>query len=119
MSIFVENENGTVEISNRAIATVVGSAATENFGVVGMASKSQVRDGIIEILKRENYTRGIVVKQADNSFAVDVYIIVKYGVKISEVSKNVQEYVAYHLNKHLGLEPDAVNVYVQSVLVND
>lgn len=119
MSIFVENEYGTIEISNSAIATIVGYAATENFGVVGMASRSQVRDGIIEILKQENYSRGVVVKQAGNSFAVDVFIIVSYGIKVSEVSKNVQEHVAYHLEKNLGLIPDSVNVYVQSVQVNE
>lgn len=118
MSIYVQNEYGTVEMSNTAIATIVGAAATENFGVVGMASKKQVRDGINEILKRKNYSKGAIVRQEEgNSFAVDVYIIVSYGVKISEVSYNVQERVAYRLSEMLGLTPNSVNVYVQSVRV--
>lgn len=118
MSIYVQNEHGTIEISSKAIATIVGAAATENFGVVGMASRQQVRDGINEILNKENYTRGIVVRpEENNSFAVDVYIIVSYGVKISEVSYNVQERVTYRLSHSLGLIPNSVNVYVQSVLV--
>lgn len=39
-------------LSNDVIATVVGGAATDNYGVVGMASKNQIRDNISEILKK-------------------------------------------------------------------
>lgn len=120
MSIYVQNEHGTIEISSKAIATIVGAAVTENFGVVGMASRQQVRDGINEILNKENYTKGIVVRpEENNSFTVDVYIIVSYGVKISEVSYNVQERVTYRLSHSLGLVPNSVNVYVQSVWVSE
>lgn len=120
MSINVQNEYGNIDLSSKAIATIVGVAATENVGVVGMSSKHQVRDGINEILKKENYTKGVVVEAVENnSFVVNVYIIVSYGVKISEVSKNVQERVTYRLSEILGLTPQAVNVYVQSIRVFD
>ena len=56
------------------------------FGVVGMASKNQIKDNITEILRKENYSRGVVVRQEDNGIAVDVYTIISYGTKISEVS---------------------------------
>lgn len=117
MSVKVKNEYGHVEISNEVIATVVGGAATEIFGIVGMASRHQVRDGIIEILNRENYSRGVVVRQAGNGIAVDVYIITSYGIKISEVSRNVQERVSYQLEASLGIRPQSVNVFVQGVRV--
>ncbi len=116
MSVTVNNEFGAIEISNDVIATVVGGAATEIPGVVGMASRQQVRDGINEILNRENYARGVVVSQEDG-VNVDVYIIVSYGTKISEVSKNVQERVSYQLKASLGVEADAVNIYVHDVRV--
>ena len=54
-----------------------------------MASKNAIRDGFDGILNRANYKRGVVVKSEDNEITVDVYIIVGYGLKISEVSKNV------------------------------
>ena len=63
------------------------------FGIVGMASKKQIKDNINEILRKENYSRGVVVRQEENGIAVDVYTIVSYGTKISEVSRNVQEKV--------------------------
>lgn len=119
MSVKMTTEDGTIEISNEVIATVVGGAATEIFGIVGMASRQQVRDGLNEILNRENYSRGVVVRQEGEDVAVDVYIIVSYGTKISEVSKNVQERVRYQLDLNLGIEASSVNVYVQGVRVQN
>ncbi len=99
------------------IATVVGGAATDIYGIVGMASKNQIKDNLNDILRRENYSRGVVVRQEDNGIAVDVYTIVSYGTKISEVSRNVQEKVKYNLETLLGVTANSVNVFVQGVRV--
>ena len=101
------------------IASVVGGAATEVFGIVGMASKNQIRDNLNEILKRDNFAKGVVVRQDGDKIAVDVYIIVGYGTKISEVCRNVQNKVKYNLESMLGITADAVNVIVQGVRVID
>lgn len=117
MAVNIKTQYGNIDISSDVIATVVGGAATEIFGIVGMASRKQVRDGLNEILNRENYSRGVVVRQEGNGIAVDVYIIVSYGTKISEVSKNVQERVGYQLELNLGIKANSVNVFVQGVRV--
>lgn len=117
MPVTIKNNYGHIEISEEVIATVVGGAATEIFGIVGMASKNQLRDNVNEILKKENYSRGILVGNEDDSLTIDVFIIVSYGTKISEVSKNVQERVTYQLETTLGMKADSVNVYVQGVRV--
>ncbi|MCZ3393515.1 Asp23/Gls24 family envelope stress response protein, partial [Enterococcus faecium] len=47
-------------------------------------------------------------------------IIVGYGTKISEISKNVQSKVKYSLESMLGISANSVNVFVQGVkLLND
>ena len=117
MAVKIKTQAGTIEITNDVIATVVGGAATDVFGIVGMASKKQIRDNINEILKRENYSKGVVVRQEENGIAVDVYTIVSYGTKISEVSRNVQEKVKYNLETMLGVTANSVNVFVQGVRV--
>ncbi|AMV61433.1 Putative alkaline-shock protein [Pediococcus damnosus] len=117
MAVKIQTKNGTVDVSNDVIATVVGGGATDNYGVVGMASKSQIRDNLNEILRKENYSKGVVVRQQDNGVAIDVYIIVSYGTKISEVSKNVQSKVKYNLESMLGVSANSVNVFVQGVKV--
>ncbi|MGM0123002.1 alkaline-shock protein [Enterococcus sp. AZ194] len=117
MAVKIKTSAGTIEITNEVIATVVGGATTDVFGIVGMASKNQIKDNITEILRRENYARGVVVRQEDNGIAVDVYTIVSYGTKISEVSRNVQEKVKYNLETLLGVAANSVNVFVQGVRV--
>ncbi|MFJ6957461.1 MAG: Asp23/Gls24 family envelope stress response protein [Ligilactobacillus animalis] len=120
MAVKIQNQFGNIDISNEVIATVVGGAATEIFGIVGMASKNQVRDNLNEILKRDNYSKGVVIRQEDEGIAVDVYIIVGYGTKISEVCRNVQDKVKYNLDSMLGITAESVNVIVQGVrVIND
>ncbi|OJG78735.1 alkaline-shock protein [Enterococcus pallens] len=117
MAVKINTQTGMIEISNEVIATVVGGAVTDVFGIVGMASKNQIKDNITEILRKENYSRGVVVRQEENGIAVDVYTIVSYGTKISEVSRNVQEKVKYNLETLLGVKANSVNVFVQGVRV--
>lgn len=119
MSVNIKTKNGLIDISSNVIATVVGGAATEVFGIVGMASRQQVRDGFYEILKRDNYAKGIEIHQEEQDIHVNVYIIVSYGIKISEVSRNVQEQVRYQLESQLGIKANSVNVYVQGVRVQE
>ncbi|MBP1968142.1 putative alkaline shock family protein YloU [Virgibacillus natechei] len=117
MSIELNTNDGHVTITNEVIATIAGGAAVECYGIVGMASRSQIRDGIAEILKKENFLRGVVVRQEENHLHIDMYIIVSYGTKISEVAHNVQSQVKYTLHQSLGLSIDSVNIYIQGVRV--
>jgi uncharacterized alkaline shock family protein YloU len=117
MSIELNTNDGHVTITNEVIATIAGGAAVECYGIVGMASKNQIRDGIAEILRKENFSRGVIVRQENNYLHIDMYIIVSYGTKISEVAHNVQSQVKYTLSQSLGLSIDSVNIYIQGVRV--
>lgn len=117
MSIELNTKLGQIDITNEVIATIAGGAAVDCYGIVGMASKHQIRDGLTEILRRENFTRGVIVRQEDDKVHIDMYIIVSYGTKISEVAANVQSKVKYTLDQTLGLSVDSVNIFVQGVRV--
>ncbi|MBS4761986.1 Asp23/Gls24 family envelope stress response protein [Carnobacteriaceae bacterium zg-ZUI252] len=117
MSIQIQTQDGSIDFKTDVIATVVGTTVTDNYGVVGMASKNQIKDNLNAILNKENYSRGVVVTQKDHSVVVDVYIFVNYGTKISEICRNVQQRVSYDLKHLLGIVVDSVNVYVQGVRV--
>jgi len=119
MSIELKTNYGTIDISNDVIAAVAGGAAVDCYGIVGMASKNQIKDGISEILRKENFSRGIIVRQEDDELHIDMYIIVSYGTKISEIAHNVQTKVKYTLNNTLGLTVDSINIYVQGVRVSN
>ncbi|TDL35079.1 Asp23/Gls24 family envelope stress response protein [Jeotgalibacillus sp. S-D1] len=117
MSIELTTKFGQIDISNEVIAMVAGGAAIECYGIVGMASKHQIRDGLTDILRRENFTRGVIVRQENDKVYIDMYIVVSYGTKISEVAHNVQSTVKYTLDKTVGLSVESVNIYVQGVRV--
>ena len=117
MSIELRNEFGQIDISQDTIAQIAGGAAVECYGIVGMASKHQIRDGLTDILRKENFTKGVLVRQDKDGLHIDMYIIVSYGTKISEIAYQVQSKVKYTLNKSLGMQVKSVNVYVQGVRV--
>lgn len=108
---------GNINVSNEVIATIVGGAVTECYGVVGMASQKMLKDGLYELLKKENYSRGVLVQDGEAGIVVDVYIIVGYGMKISEIVFEVQKKVKYVLETSLDVEVDSINVFVQGVSV--
>lgn len=115
MTLEIKNELGSIDIAIDVIANIAGGAVVESYGVVGMASKHQVRDGFAELLGKENYSRGVVVENSDGLLNVDLYIIVGYGVKISEVANNIQTSVKYRLEKTFGLTINTINIHVQGV----
>lgn len=119
MSVEKNNNFGLINISIDAIAALAGSAVTECYGVVGMASQKVFKDGLAELLGKENYSKGIVVRSKNDVLELDLYIVVSYGVKISQVVTEVQKKVKYELERSLELEFQAVNVYVQGVKVSD
>lgn len=115
MSIDKSTSLGNINISIDAIASLAGGVVTECYGVIGMASQKVLKDGLAELLKKENYSKGIVVRQSSEGLEIDVYIVIAYGMKISEVVLEVQKKVKYMLEKTLDLEFKSVNIYVQAV----
>lgn len=119
MAIKRNNDFGSVNVSKEAIATLVGGVVAESYGIVGMASQKIFKDGLAELLGKENYSKGIVINEKDNKFELDIYIIVGFGVKISQVIREVQKKVKYEMERCLDLDVESINVYVQGVKVNE
>ena len=117
MTVERKTNYGNINVSEEAVASLAGGVITECYGVVGMASRKLVRDGWAELLGKENYTKGVVVRRTDSGLEIDLYIIVSFGVKISEVVQEAQKKVKYLLEKSLSEEIAAVNVFVQGVQV--
>ena len=108
---------GQIKISDNAIAVLTGSAVSECYGVVGMTAQNLIVDGINDLLKKENYSKGVVVRNKHNVLEIDLFIVVSYGVKISEVVNEVQKRVKYTLEKALNMDVQAVNVSVEGIKV--
>lgn len=113
----ISNNFGTINIAEEVIATIAGAAAVECYGLVGMAPQRKITDGFAELIGRENLARGVVVSIQDNEVVIDLYIIVGYGVKISEVAANVMEHVSYSTERYTGFKVAQVNVIIKGVRV--
>ncbi len=109
---------GRIEIAPTAIASLAGQAVLECYGVVGMANKN-VRDGIAEILTRGNYRRGIDVRVVGREIVIDLYVVIQYGTRISEVTHGIMNRVKFTIEKAVGLPVSEVNVHVQGLHIDD
>jgi uncharacterized alkaline shock family protein YloU len=111
----METPLGTITVAEDVIATIAGVAAMDCYGLVGMASRKQVKDSLSELLGRENPGRGVEVRIRGDEVHVDLYIVVSYGTNIYEVAHNVRDKVRYVLNESVGIAVDKVNIFVQGV----
>ena len=114
----ITNDLGEVNISKDVIAIMAGLTAMECYGLVGMASQT-FQDGIAALVGKENLTRGIKIDVIEEGVVLDLYIIVEYGVKISEVANNVIDRVKYTLEENAGVKVKEVNINVQGVRLDN
>ncbi len=115
MNIDKKTPLGGIDISSEAIASVAGSAASECYGVVGLVPKSALTEAAKELLRLDEYVKGVYVRGGKKGFEVDVYIACAYGVKLSEVASEVQKRVRYEIEKTFEVKLSAVNVFVIDV----
>ena len=112
-----ETENGSVNVSSNVYTEIVGTAATNCFGVKGMAARS-VKDGVYHLLRKESVSKGVHVEfHEDNTISIDLHIIVDNGVNLNAVGASIIEQVRYVVTKCTGTEVRAVNVYIDSMLI--
>lgn len=115
----ISSQKGNVQIDNEVMAKYAGSAAVENFGIVGMASVN-MKDGLVTLLKRDNVSHGVnVVVKENNTLIINLHIIVAYGVSISAVCENLISNVKYKIEEFTGMKVEKINVFVEGVRVLD
>ena len=108
---------GLIEVSPSAVASIASKATLQCYGVVGMAAAT-LRDGLAELLSGERRRRGIEVTLNDRRIVIDIYVILEFGVRISDVAQNIMESVGFTVQKALGISVCEVNVYVQGLRIS-
>lgn len=112
----VLTELGRIHLSEDVIATMAGVATTECYGIVGMAG-SRLKDGLAELLGRENLAKGVEVSLTEDSVEIDLHVVVGYGTRISEIGRNVTGKVRYVVETYTGLNVRGVHIHVEGVKV--
>lgn len=118
MSAKLENEYGIITIENEVVARIAGITAIESYGIVGMAAKN-MKDGIVQLLKKESLTKGIKVIVEENKVTIDLHIIVEYGTNISAIADNIISTVKYTVEDITGIAVESVNIFVEGVRVDN
>ena len=110
------NENGNVNVSANVYTDIAGNAATNCFGVKGMAARS-VKDGLYHLLRVESAGKGVNVEfHDDGAISIDLHIIVDKGVNLTAVGNAIISEVRYVVGKHTDTQIRAVNVYIDSMI---
>jgi len=107
--------SGKVVFAEDVIATIAYLAANEVEGIEGMSGTAI--EGLTEKLGRKSYTKGIKIEVGTEECAVDLTVIVKYGYRIQDVCKKVQEAIKTAIETMTGLRVVEVNIMVQSVVL--
>lgn len=106
-------ENGVVRIADDVVAIIAGVAASETEGVASMSGG--ITEGFARRVSGKNVTKGVSVEVGSVEAAIDLRVIVKYGVKIHEVARKLQENVKEAVETMTGLRVVEVNVKVEGV----
>ena len=81
---------GNLHVANDVLADMVGNAALECYGVVGMAAPNAA-DGIAKILPASRLRRGVVVTTTEVGVHVELYVVIEYArVPLDGVEVHVQ-----------------------------
>lgn len=107
------NELGDVRIANEVVGVIAGLAATQVDGVAGMSGG--IAGGIAEMLGRKNLSKGVKVELGEEQAAIDLFVVVEYGVRIPDTAWQIQENVKRAIEAMTGLEVVEVNVHIQGV----
>lgn len=112
-----QTEKGAIAVNSAVFTNIVGMAASNCFGVKGMAVRSMT-DGLVHLLRREAVSKGVLVNfHEDGSISIDLHIIVDHGVNLKAVGDSIISEVRYVVQKMTDTQVKTVNVFIDSMVV--
>jgi uncharacterized alkaline shock family protein YloU len=105
---------GKIEVLPNAIHSIAVQAISECYGVVGIAAP-RLHFGHPVILGPQQQNQGVQMHIINDQIVLDVYVVLEYGLRISEIGHNIMSGVRFALEKMLGVPVARVNVNVQGL----
>jgi uncharacterized alkaline shock family protein YloU len=112
---------GRTTIADGVVAKIAGMAARDVVGVHAMGSGLARTFGAVRdrVPGGSKSARGVKAEVGEVQTALDLEIIVEYGVSIADVSRTVRENVIAAVERMTGLEVVEVNINVGDVKLPD
>lgn len=116
--ITLQTEKGMIYISGDVFASLVGDAATNCFGVKGMAMRS-MSDGLVHLLKRESMKKGVYITYGDGTeISIELHIIIDQGVNIPVLCRSIMSEVRYKVSAATGANIKSVDIFIDSITLD-
>ncbi|HEX4202871.1 MAG TPA: Asp23/Gls24 family envelope stress response protein [Ktedonobacteraceae bacterium] len=106
---------GKIEVLPNAVHSIAVQAASECYGVLGIAAP-RLHNGQAVLLTAAQSNQGVRVHIVNHQLAIEIYVVLEYGLRISEIGHNIMSGVKFAVEKMLGTSVAQVNVNVQGLL---
>ncbi|QUH27178.1 Asp23/Gls24 family envelope stress response protein [Serpentinicella alkaliphila] len=109
-------DGGRIKISHDIVMTIARHIATEVKGIVSISGG--IPGGIVDVFSKKTTTKkGVKIQNEESQIAINVALVIKYGVKIPDVVKEVQQKVKAAIEAMTEIKVSRVNVYIQDIEV--
>lgn len=114
MGVSTSNSYGRIHVTDEAIAQVVGTLALGTMGVADLVSK-KFSDSLSDIFKKKRSSRGVRVFTNGDVIHIDLFVYIKYGMPIQEVSELLIKSIQSGVEEFTGMLVTGVNVNIIGV----
>jgi len=116
----IKTDLGEINVTEETIGNIVSLNLADVKGVVG--SRKSIIKEITDMLRGdtseneiEEASRNIKVEIKDNKPLINLYIVIKYGVRIPDIAWDIQSRVKEGLMKKLGTDINEIDIHVQGI----
>jgi len=116
----IKTDLGEISVTKETIGSIISLNLADVKGVVG--SRRSIIKEITDMLRGdaseneiEEASRTIKIEIKDNKPLINLYIIIKYGVRIPDIAWDIQNRVKENLMKKLGININEIDIHVQGI----
>jgi len=116
----IKTDLGEINVTNETIGNIVSLNLADVKGVVG--SRKSIIKEITDMLRGdtseneiEEASRNIKVEIKDNKPLINLYIVIKYGVRIPDIAWDIQTRVKEGIMKKLGTDINEIDIHIQGI----
>ncbi|WP_197322176.1 Asp23/Gls24 family envelope stress response protein [Saccharomonospora sp. NB11] len=119
----LSTDDGRISVSQSVVSKIAGVACREISGVHAMGTSGGRAVGAIRERipgsSGPSFSQGVGVEVGETQAAVDLDIVVEYGISVAELGRSIQRNVKQAVERMTGLEVTEVNINVDDVYLPD
>lgn len=114
MALKTSNIYGNILVYDNVLFKIVSSTTLKCYGVSSLVSR-RISDSILSLFGKESINKGIKIVTDDNKIFIEIYVILKSGVKREAVIESLKSSITYNVEFITGMIVKSVNVHVVGV----